>query len=328
MSSVSSSSRAKPFTFDRSFDDPNKIYLPGEKFGPKIEVDLPKKTEDAPATDAVEVLEEEQLPPEPEKLYTEEDLEAAREEGQIAGHTAALEDAETAREHYVADALNMISNSLDGLEEKQAEANRETGEVAMRMVYAVVEKVLPEHAKGYVVDSMEALVREVLPLVYDEPTLVVRVHNMVAEDVQTKLDEICERSNFNGTARVVPDYELQPGDCRVEWEGGGADRVEGRLWSEIREIISDNVGPVDLDALDTAADAEAEAHVQSEVPSGSDDPEPSAVDATAQNDVEQEEEQKQHDAMGENTEEVVAEPDQPADGMETRQEEGQDLPES
>jgi flagellar assembly protein FliH len=327
MSSVSSSSRARPFTFDRSFDDPNKIYLPGEKFGPKIEVNLPKKQDDALETETAEVPEEEQLPPEPEKLYTEEDLEAAREEGQIAGHTAALEDAETAREHYVADALNMISQSLDGLEEKQAQANRETGEVAMRMVYAIVEKVLPEHAKGYVVDSMEALVREVLPLVYDEPTLVVRVHNMVAEDIQTKLDEICQRSNFNGTARVVPDYELQPGDCRVEWEGGGADRVESRLWSEIREIISDNVGPVDLEALDAAADAEVEADAGSVELSENVDHTNDAMDAATQNDLEQEE-QKPHAATGENTEEVVAEPEQPADDMETQQGEGQDLPES
>ena len=138
--------------------------------------------------------------------------------------------------------------------------NSQTGKVAMRMVYAIVEKVLPVHTKNHIVDSMEALVRQILPLVYNEPTLVVRVHNMVAEDIQTKLSEICGRSNFNGSTRVVPDYELQPGDCRVEWEGGGADRNEARLWREIREIISDNFGTVDLESMDAAADAEGESN--------------------------------------------------------------------
>ncbi|MFL2770251.1 MAG: FliH/SctL family protein [Rhodospirillaceae bacterium] len=262
MSSVSSSSQPQPFLFDRSFDDSHKIYLPGEKFGPKVEVPLPKQTEKTPDKEAAEAAVQQEIPLTPEKLYTEEELEAAREEGQVAGHMAALEDAETAREHYVADAMNMIANSLDGLEEKQAEVNSQTGKVAMRMVYAIVEKVLPVHTKNHIVDSMEALVRQILPLVYNEPTLVVRVHNMVAEDIQTKLNKICERSNFNGSARVVPDYELQPGDCRVEWQGGGADRNEARVWREIREIISDNFGTVDLESMDAAADAESENNEQ------------------------------------------------------------------
>lgn len=254
MPPASPSSRPKRFLFDRSFDDLSKVYLPGEKWGPKIKVDLPETNDEQPAAEREGAPVEPPPPPPPEKKYTEDDLEAAREEGQIAGHTAALEDAETSREHYVADALNLIGQRLDGLEEQQAEANRNMGETAMRMVYAVVEKVLPDHAQAFAMDQMEALVREVLPLVYDEPTIVVRVHNMVADDVQTKLDEICERSNFNGSARVVPDYELQPGDCRVEWEGGGADRSETRLWSEIRNVISDNVGSIDVPALDAGAD--------------------------------------------------------------------------
>lgn len=246
----------KPFTFDRSFDDPSKVYLPGEKYGPSIEVAIPKtiptkagdeQNADTPVEDVP--------PPPPEKIYTEADLEAAREDGQVAGHTAALEEAGTSREHYAADALNLISQGLGELQDQQSAANRDIGETALRMVYAVIEKVVPAHAQAHAVESVEALVKEILPLVYEEPKLVVRTHNMISEDVETRLTEVLARSNFLGDVSVVPDYELQPGDCRVEWSGGGADRNESRLWKDIRSIIEDNVGLIDEDALETAEES-------------------------------------------------------------------------
>ncbi|MEQ9445537.1 MAG: FliH/SctL family protein [Rhodospirillaceae bacterium] len=250
----SASARSKPFTFDRSFDDPSKVYLPGEKYGPAVEIKIPKKvpTKDT-ANNAKET--EPEAPPPPPKIYTEADLEAAKEDGYVEGHTAALEEAETAREHYAADALNLISAGLGALTAHQDKANAEIGQTAMRMVYAIIEKVVPVHAQASAIESVEALVREVLPLVYEEPKLTVRTHNMIAEDVQNQLNTICEKSNFNGEISVVPDYELQPGDCRVEWHGGGADRNEDRLWKEIRTIVEENVGAVDVQAMDAAADA-------------------------------------------------------------------------
>ena len=252
------SARSKPFTFDRSFDDPSKVYLPGEKYGPAVEVKIPKKV---PTNDTAKKAGEAEAdapdapPPPPPKIYTEADLEAAKEDGYVEGHTAALEEAETAREHYAADALNLISTGLGDLTEHQDKANADLGQTALRMVYAIIEKVVPQQAQANAIESVEALVREVLPLVYEEPKLTVRTHTMIAEDVQKHLNEVCKKSNFNGAMSVVPDYELQPGDCRVEWSGGGADRNEDRLWKEIRAIVEENVGAVDLQAMDEAADA-------------------------------------------------------------------------
>ncbi len=263
MSPVSTSARPKPFLFDRSFDDPTKIYLPGEKYGPKVKVDLPdSKEEEAKNRTTDEAAAEKKPPPPPAKTFTEEQVDAVREEGYVKGHTDALEEAETAREHYVADAVAIISKTLGALEERQAEANRETGEMALRMVYRVIEKVLPGHAVKHAYDSIEDLVKEVLPLVYDEPTLVVRAHEMIVDGLQAKLTEVSAQSNFNGTFKVVSDYEFQPGDCRVEWDSGGADRSEARLWQDIRAIIADNVGPVNVEELDAAADGLSEVETE------------------------------------------------------------------
>ncbi len=308
---TSAQTRTKPFMFDRSFDDPSKVYLPGEKYGPKIEVSLPKRvsTDSDEQPEAAEAVVEDAPPPPPAKEYTEADLQAAREDGHVQGHTAALEEAETAREHYAADALNLITTVLDGLQEQQSAANREIGETALRMAYAVIEKVVPLHAQAHAIESVAALVKEVLPLVYEEPKLVVRTHNMIAEDVQSKLDEVTERSNFQGVVSIVPDYELQPGDCRVEWNGGGADRNEGRLWKDIRAIIEENIGAVDIEAMDNAADADEHTIEDSKTDDSSDE---GGLIETPDSSVELEEEPEElaiDDDAGETESDQEVEPD-------------------
>ncbi len=244
---------AKKFLFDRSFDDPAKLYLPGERRKPGIgdagEAEMTPQYAPPPAAS-------EELPPEPvSKLeFTQAQLDAAREEGYIAGHSAALEEAGTSREHYVADAINLIAQGLDKLEDQQRAANAELADLAMRMVYGVAQKLLPRFAQAHAVDNIEHFVREVLPIAVGEPRLMVRAHPMIAADLEQRLKDVFVRASFQGSYSVATDYELQPGDCRLEWDGGGADRSEARIWRDIRDIVAGNFGAVGVADLDQAAD--------------------------------------------------------------------------
>src|SRR5256885_463643 len=217
--------RPKKFLFERSFDDPGRLYLPGERRRAEVEAAAVAEAAVAAARqslpDAVIPPAEPEISPE-EKLKAQ--LDAAREEGYVEGHTAALEEAETTREHYVADAINLISKGLDKLAEQQQAAYGELAQEAMRMVYAIVTKLLPPVAHHHAAETIGEFVRQVLPLTTSEPRLVVRVHSMIVEDLEKRLQEVMTRSGFRGSFAVVADYELQPGDCRIDWDGGGADR--------------------------------------------------------------------------------------------------------
>lgn len=252
------SSSTRKFLFERSFDDPSKLYLPGERRRSEIEAEAAAEAAARAALEHEEILARQvsAQPKEPvAKIeFTQAQLDAAREEGYIQGHGAALEEAATAREHYAADALNLIAQGLGALSAQQADANKEIANFAMRMVYGVARRLLPEHAQAHAVDSIETFIRKVLPLAINEPRLVVRSHPMIAEDLDARLKEVFGRSSFQGRFTVVTDYEVQPGDCRLEWDGGGADRDETRIWAEIRDVVAANFGDVDVDALDAAAD--------------------------------------------------------------------------
>ncbi|MGE4064718.1 MAG: FliH/SctL family protein [Rhodospirillaceae bacterium] len=256
----------RKFLFERSFDDASKLYLPGERRRSEIEAEAAAQAAASLEREMEEKLARDSRLPPPEPVakleFTQAQLDAAKEEGYIQGHGAALEEAATAREHYAADALNLIAQGLAGLEEKQTEANKQLANLAMRMVYGIARRLLPAHAQAHAVDSIEAFVRQVLPLAAGEPRLVVRSHPMIAEDLDARLKDVFARASFQGTYTVVTDYEVQPGDCRLEWDGGGADRDEARIWAEIREVVAGTFGDVDVDALDKAADAAAQAPEQ------------------------------------------------------------------
>lgn len=241
----------KRFLFERSFDDPRKLYLPGEKRKAEIEADR-KAAEIAAAKAAAEMpmrapegAAVEETPAAPEPMFTQSQVDAAREEGYVAGHTAALEEAETARSHYVADAINLIAQSLTKLDEQQQTANRELGETAIRLLFAVARKTVPETAHQFAHENVTDFVKKILPLVIGEPKLVIRTHAMIVEDIQTKLAEVFTRAGFLGGFTVIADYELQPGDCRLEWSGGGAERSEAQIWSEIERAMAEGVGTFD-----------------------------------------------------------------------------------
>lgn len=248
----------RKFAFDRSFDDPSRLYLPSERRKSEIAAEEAAQAA-AAAAEAARAAARKDEPPPPPKIkleFTKAQLEAAREEGYIAGHGAALEEAGTSREHYVADAINLIAQGLAKLDEQQKAANGELEKTAMRMVYGVVRRMLPGFAEQYAVDNLEGFVRTVLPVAVGEPKILVRAHAMIAADLEARLKDVFERASFQGSYTVITDYELQPGDCRLEWAGGGADRDEARIWRSVREAVAASYGDVDVDALDTAVDAQ------------------------------------------------------------------------
>ena len=236
---------AQKFLFDRSFDapkpEPEAEVLPEEE-APKAPSILEEMRQEAPPQ-----------PPEPEVEFTKAQLDAAREEGYIEGHTAALDDAETSREHYVADAINLLGKGVDTLEEQQKLANEELARTSLRMLFAVFQKVLPATSQKLIPEEIETLVQTVIAQIYSEPRLVVRVHPMIAEDVERRVVPAVESSKFEGVINVISDSELQPGDCRLEWDGGGAERSEARIWRDLEDVISHTIGHVDLTALEDSA---------------------------------------------------------------------------
>jgi len=64
----------------------------------------------------------------------------------------------------------------------------------------------------------------------------------MAEAVKEKVEGLAERAAFDGKLGVVGDPSLAPGDCRVEWGDGGAERDQSRAWALIDQAVEAALG--------------------------------------------------------------------------------------
>ncbi|MBB4286965.1 FliH/SctL family protein [Roseospira goensis] len=176
-------------------------------------------------------------PPPPPDLYTAAQLEAAREEGYIKGHTAALEEAATADGHVSATALRTIAEAVHHMDAAHATHVAGLEKTATRLALAIARRLLPATAERVAAEELEHLVAHLLPDLMDQPRLVIRVHGALAETVRAGVRDLQTTSGYEGRIVVRPDNALGRADCRLEWGDGGVERDTGQLWEEIEAAV-------------------------------------------------------------------------------------------
>lgn len=172
-------------------------------------------------------------PPPPEPTFSKAELEAERQAGVEAGRAAALAEAAQSTEAKTAAALtNLAAGAAEMLAARQScidEAQRQACE-AMRML---LHKVAPALSRKAPLLELEALITDCLREAFDEPRIVLRVADAMFEAVQQRLGALADGIGYAGKVVLLADETLGPGDARVEWADGGAERDQRRLMRDI-----------------------------------------------------------------------------------------------
>jgi len=264
------------FLFDRSFDEPR----PGKSRRGNDPVAVAVDAEYAAVPGALNGTEgaggaegyvgpdrrqgppEEPAPP-PAEMFTKEQLEAAREEGFIRGHTSALDDAAKADGHVTASALKRIAEGIDRMDQAERSHVETLEKTATRLALTIARQILPATAERVAVEEIERLVEHVLPDLLDQPRLVIRVNGAIAEVVRGAVRELQASSGYEGRVVVRPDNALAREDCRLEWGEGGTERDTGRLWADVEAAVArhlDEPVPSAAPRPDSTADHPAADH--------------------------------------------------------------------
>lgn len=183
-------------------------------------------------------------PPPPEPTFTAEQMQAAHSDGYTqgqaagyaAGHTAGGAEAQARQGTMLTQALTRIAEGVGRLITEREATNVMRQRLPLRLTLALARKLLPEMARRGAMDEIEGMVKECLRDLIDEPRLMVRVNDILLEEVKARLDGLPEATGFSGKLLVLGDPGLAPGDCRVEWAEGGAERNNKRLLEEIEQI--------------------------------------------------------------------------------------------
>lgn len=198
----------------------------------------PERVADAVIDAQIEESDPEPIAPPP--LFTEEDLEAAREEARVLGHAQGLKDAEDSAMHFQAQALARVAEEIGEIRIAQGAANDETHRMAAALAIAVVKKLLPKFAAENGAAEIAALVEDCVPHILNEPRLILRVSPMHTEAIRRRIEMLARDRGFEGSVVVMEDETIGPADCRLEWNNGGAERDVASLFQRIEDIVARN----------------------------------------------------------------------------------------
>ncbi|MFQ5773258.1 MAG: hypothetical protein ACE5GS_01960 [Kiloniellaceae bacterium] len=178
----------------------------------------------------------------PVAKYFDEDLEQAREEGFAAGKEAGEREAMGGIEQAIARTLDAIAQQLPALSRAQAEAEERQSREAVAVATTLVRKLFPKMARQQGFAEIESLVVECLERLREEPRIVIRVADALLDPVNERVSALAGQVGFEGRIVFLSQDELNPGDVRVEWADGGAERDSHRLWREADGVIERFLG--------------------------------------------------------------------------------------
>ncbi|MCP5372610.1 MAG: hypothetical protein H6907_12840 [Hyphomicrobiales bacterium] len=243
------------YMFDRSFDD------------------KPKKKAAAAAPPPVA----EEPPPPPEPTFSQADLDAARTQGMADGREEALRESAQAVAQRIDQTLAALGERLDALFAARDAADRRAEEQAVAVAVGIARKVLPAMNARNALDEVERLARSVLDHIAEAETVRVEVHADLADEVGRRIDALAAARGHMGRVTMIGTPDLAPGDCRIDWGDGGAERDVAALWRRIDEILERNLGLTPPDT-EPAAEAAPDTDDSDDTPGGdgppSSEPEP------------------------------------------------------
>lgn len=168
------------------------------------------------------------------QVYSQEELDAARDEGIRAG--AAQE--RTTSERLGAEALTAISERLPLIAQQQATALEAFAKEATALALAIARKVAPHLMCQQPAVEVEGMIADCLQQVLDEPRVVVRVSDTLLDGLKERIDEIATGCSFAGNIVLLADASLTGSNCTVEWADGGAERDTDAIWAQIDSRIA------------------------------------------------------------------------------------------
>lgn len=217
----------KKFLFDTDFDDTEKSV-----------VEVEEKPEDVAEDEEIE---------EAAPTFNEEDVEEARVAGFAAGRKEGIEVASEAVERQVQETLAKMAESMNRLFDIQDKANDAMARNAVEVAVAIAAKAFPDLGRQNALGEVERVVGLAMEKAVRQPRMVIGVDQALHDPLAQRIDALIAESGYQGKVELVADAGLPAGDCRIEWEHGGAERDQAAIRREIDEIVRRNLGTGDRD---------------------------------------------------------------------------------
>ena len=177
--------------------------------------------------------------PEPvivEPSFSADELNAAKEEAFAEGHRAGMARAASDRAEVTRQMLTVIAEELSGASQAAVRLAEESAEAVARLLLGTFGTVLPELCARHGEAEIRAVARAVLPTLAREPRVTIRVSPHVIASLEQELASL--DPDLRNRILLTPTDSMRPGDVRIIWEGGMAERDTVAVWRSVVEALA------------------------------------------------------------------------------------------
>ncbi|WP_417518083.1 hypothetical protein [Minwuia sp.] len=171
------------------------------------------------------------------ETFGEDDLNAARAQAFAEGQEEGARSASATIEATAADILNQVAEQLQTLSGQFDGFAQGWRAQASAIAVAVGQKLAHRLMQDHPIAEIEAMVADCVAELHEEPRLVIRTSDPVAEVLRERLDDIAGKAGFDGHLVLLPDQQMNDQDCRVEWADGGVVRDQAETESKINRAV-------------------------------------------------------------------------------------------
>jgi flagellar biosynthesis/type III secretory pathway protein FliH len=170
------------------------------------------------------------------QVFSERDVEEAREAGRLAGLDEARTEIAAVQGQLRLSVLTTVTDMLRGTRQEVEKLAENRAWDLSATVLAVLTAALPATASRHARGEIEAIFKIVLPGLRCEPELCVRVHPEQEADASSALSSLLADQPTAVTVRGDP--ALAPSDVVMTWRDGSARRDCAVIWNHIANALA------------------------------------------------------------------------------------------
>ena len=171
------------------------------------------------------------------KTLTLDEIETLKRDAYATG----LRAGEQGAAKRAGDALLMIAGKVEQLSGALDAALQPARADAVTLAYVTALKLAKITLAQYPAEEIKALIARCIEEQKAEPHLVLRVNDMLHDQIRDMAKEIAEARTFGGRIHVIGEPQIPAGDCQIEWADGGLERNLSAALSQIEAVIRNYV---------------------------------------------------------------------------------------
>ncbi len=168
--------------------------------------------------------------------------EKGRAIGFAEGHQAGAEEMRQSLEQYIAETLELIRQQFEAGNQQVDQIRLDFERQAVELAVELLRRMMPETAARHGLVEIEARIAGALAELTDEPRVLIRVNPQHHGEIAGRLDMLRAGTGYDGRLAVVADPTLDLSDVRLEWQAGGAERLERNLWTMVDAAVHRIIG--------------------------------------------------------------------------------------